>query len=151
MRGTRRIVIFAFALLVVGGALAFVAYSFNGRSGPPTHITLPAGCVKPEGGYLVVAAFNGFNDSIDHGVPTNPWPVIAVQRGTNVTITVCNADAQPHGFQIAHYYDGKIVTLDAGQVMTVSFIAGQQGSFQIYCSIECSIHWAMISGELEVS
>jgi len=132
---------------VVGaiGALAFLS------KGPPTsNVVLPPGCVKPADGFLIVAAYNGFNDSVDHGVPANSWPVIHVQEGANVTITVCDADNESHGFQVTHYFDGKINTLSPGQVMTVSFVADQPGSFRIYCSILCSVHWAMVSGELVV-
>lgn len=138
-------------LLAAGGTLAALAYSMYGRGGSGTQINLPSGCSKPANGFLIVAAFNGFNDSVDHGVPADNWPAINVQKGANVTITVCNADGQPHGFQIAHYYDGGVAILGAGQVRTVSFIADQTGKFQIYCSIQCSIHWAMISGQLTVS
>ena len=100
---------------------------------------------------LIVASITGFNDSVDHGVPQNHWPVVHVSKGTMVNITVMNVDKQSHGFQIAHYYDNSIVTIAPGQTIRVSFLANVAGTFQIYCSIPCTVHWAMLSGELIVS
>ena len=100
---------------------------------------------------LIIASITGFNDSVDHGVPQNPWPVVHVSKGTIVNITVMNVDKQPHGFQIAHYYDNRIVAIAPGQTINVSFLANVAGTFQIYCSIPCTVHWAMQSGELFVS
>jgi heme/copper-type cytochrome/quinol oxidase subunit 2 len=112
----------------------------------------PAGCVKPVDGFLIIASQRGFNDSIDHGVPQNSWPVVTVRQGQNVTIVVCNADAvEAHGFQIDNYYDARTVALAPGRVLTVSFVANKVGTFRIYCNIFCAIHWAMQSGELVVT
>ena len=75
-----------------------------------TSTGLPPGCVKPTGGYLIIASEYGYNDSMDHGVPSHSWPVINVTLGQNVTILVCNADpTQPHGFQISYYLDSGTV------------------------------------------
>lgn len=136
--------------LIAGGAIVATAYFAYGRNGGTTTI-LPQGCTKPAGGFLIVAGANGFNDSVDQSVPKNHWPVIGVQAGANVTIRVCNVDNQPHGFQISHYYDSKIVAMAPGQILNVHFVADQTGTFQIYCDIFCTIHWAMISGRLTVS
>jgi FtsP/CotA-like multicopper oxidase with cupredoxin domain len=115
-------------------------------------LVLPPGCVKPAGGFLIVASELGYNDSADHGVPTNSWPVMNVHVGQNVTIVVCNADPdQPHGFQVTHYYDSRLVSLGPGQVLTVNFIASESGTFRVYCNIFCTVHWAMQSGALVVS
>ncbi len=115
-------------------------------------VTLPAGCVKPADGFLIVASQLGYNDSVDHGVPENSWPVVDVQQGQNVTIVVCNTDpVEPHGFQIDNYYDTGTVSIAPGQVLTVSFVANKAGTFRIYCNIFCAIHWAMQSGELVVA
>jgi nitrous oxide reductase len=103
-----------------------------------------------QGGFLIVASSNGFNDSIGHQVPQTPWPVITVQKGANVTITVCNSDTQAHGFQITHYYDSSIVTVPPGRSLTISFLADTPGTFHIYCSIFCAIHAFMQNGELVV-
>jgi hypothetical protein len=111
---------------------------------------LPPGCTKPPGGFLIVASNLGYNDSIGHGAPEKPWPIVHVNEGQTVNITVCNTDVQAHGFQITHYFDSSIETVVPGQVMKVSFVANQAGIFQIYCSIFCSIHIYMQSGQLIV-
>jgi heme/copper-type cytochrome/quinol oxidase subunit 2 len=103
------------------------------------------------GNFLIVATANGYNESIAHGVTQSSWPVIHVAKGTMVNITVCNGDRQAHGFQIAHYFDSNIETVAPGQKITVTFVADQPGTFRIYCSIFCTIHSFMQSGELVVS
>jgi heme/copper-type cytochrome/quinol oxidase subunit 2 len=104
-----------------------------------------------EAKFLIVASVDGYNDSVDHGAPSNPWPVIQVSKGTMVNITVTNTDHQTHGFQITHYYDSSIFSVAPGQTIHVTFVADQKGTFKIYCSIFCTVHWAMQSGELIVS
>jgi heme/copper-type cytochrome/quinol oxidase subunit 2 len=116
----------------------------------PPYINLPAGCVRPTNGFLIVADQNGFNDSIQHGAPVKHWPIIVVKLGATVNITVCNSDIQAHGFQVTHYFDSNIETVDPGQVVHVSFLANKAGDFEIYCSIFCSIHIFMQNGELIV-
>ncbi|HZW85709.1 MAG TPA: cupredoxin domain-containing protein [Nitrososphaerales archaeon] len=101
--------------------------------------------------FTIIASVKGYNDSIDHGVPQSLWPVIQVSNGTMVQITVYNQDTQAHGFQITHYYDSSIETVSPGQKITVTFIANQKGTFKIYCSIFCTIHAFMQSGELVVT
>ena len=148
-----------FAFLLVGiiivAALATTAVvlpDLNRVSSVTTNTKLPLGCVKPAGGFLIVASLQGFNDSIDHGVPANNWPVMTAKLGQNVTIVVCNADpTQAHGFQVDHYYDNSLISIAPGQVLRVSFIASQAGSFRVYCQILCSVHWAMQNGQLIVS
>ena len=134
------------------GAAAVALPGLNQVSGNATSQTnLPPGCAKPAGGYLIIADEQGYNDSIGHGVPQKNWPIMQVQQGQNVTIVVCNTDVQPHGFNIAHYYDDQLVSVAPGKVLTVSFAADQAGSFRVYCNIPCSVHWAMQNGELVVS
>lgn len=143
------------AAAVVLGALA-AAYVIKLPSGGstgtgfPPYTNLPAGCVKPAGGFLIIANQNGFNDSIQHGAPQKQWPVIVVNQGAKVSITVCNSDIQAHGFQITHYFDSNIQTVAPGQVIHVSFVADKVGDFEIYCSIFCSIHIFMQNGLLRV-
>jgi hypothetical protein len=149
-----------FILLVVGiavaaalGVAAVTLPDLNGVSTTTTTaVKLPPGCVKPAGGFLIIASQLGFNDSVDHGVPQNNWPVMNVRLGQNVTIVVCNADpSQSHGFQIDHYYVAQLVSIASGQVLRVSFVANQAGSFRVYCQIFCTVHWAMQNGQLIVS
>lgn len=155
-------------ILTVGAAVALVALSVvlvyvvglpagaqrsdsgTGATYPP-YTNLPAGCVKPPGGYLIIANQNGFNDSIQHGAPSNDWPIINVTQGSTVNITVCNSDVQAHGFQITHYFDSNIETVSPGKVIHVTFVADKAGDFTIYCSIFCSVHIYMQNGLLAVS
>jgi len=136
-------------VLVVGAAAASAYLAYPLANSKPT--SLPAWCVRPKGGYLIVANIEGYNDSTSQDVPNNAWPVIDVARGSNVTIAVCNTDRQAHGFQIRHYYDSKIESVAPGQMLTVSFTATQRGSFAIYCDIFCTVHALMVSGKLVVS
>jgi len=142
------LVLLVVVLLGVGATTALYLVS-RGSSGGSRQ--LPSDCVKPAGGFLVVASNTGFNDSIGHGAPEKNWPIITVQQGQNVTIVVCNIDVQAHGFQITHYDDQDEVTIVPGQVYKVSFVANQAGSFDIYCEIFCSIHIYMQSGLLNVT
>ena len=146
-------------VIVVVAALAVVAFAIylpgrqsgsNTSTGYPPYTNLPSGCVKPAGGFLVIANQNGFNDSIEHGAPQTQWPVIVVKQGTTVNIAVCNSDVQAHGFQVSHYFDSTIQTVSPGQVIHISFVADEVGDFKIYCSIFCSIHIFMQNGLLRV-
>lgn len=100
---------------------------------------------------LIIASVTGFNDSVDHGVPQSPWPVIHVSRGTVVNFTVYNEDKQAHGFQVSHYLDSPIETVAPGQRVSFAIVANETGTFRIYCSIFCTVHWAMQNGELVVT
>ncbi len=147
----RRLLAIVFILAIASSAAVVLYYSSVGQP--------QAGCTPGPGvgnesksqAFLIVESITGFNDSADHGVPADCWPVIRVPSGTMVNITVTNVDKQPHGFNIAHYYDSSIVTVAPGQTIHVSFIASEAGSFKIYCSIFCTVHWAMQSGQLIVT
>lgn len=153
MVSQRYTVILLAAILVAAAAIAAVALpGLNKTTTTTSSVSLPSGCTKPANGFLIVANLLGFNDSVDHSVPQNSWPVMMVHLGQNVTIVVCNADpTQPHGFQVSSYYDARLISIPPGQVLTVSFLADKVGTFRVYCSIPCSVHWAMLSGELLVS
>jgi FtsP/CotA-like multicopper oxidase with cupredoxin domain len=146
------VILFAVSLISAAAIAAIALPGLNRTTTTTSTIKLPAGCMKPANGFLIIASQLGFNDSVGHGVPQNSWPVMNVRQGQNVTIVVCNADpSQPHGFQIANYYDARLVSIGSGQVLTVNFVADRAGTFRVYCSIPCSVHWAMQSGELIVS
>jgi len=116
-------------------------------------VVLPAGCVRPAGGFLIITSQYGYNDSVLEGAgPAKAWPVVAVNQGQTVKITVCNIDRiESHGFQVGSYYDKTIVSIAPGQVVSVSFVASQAGTFPIYCAIFCAIHLFMEYGQLRVS
>ncbi len=137
----RRVFVAILVAVVVVSAIIAVAFDLNQSRSPPA---------KQPGSFLMIANANGFNDSIDHGVPQNSWPIITVQKGTTVTITVYNSDVVAHGFQVVHYFDSSIQTIPPGMSLKVTFVANTTGAFRIYCSIFCPVHGFMQSGELLV-
>ena len=138
-------------VVLIGASATTAFYLVSKARTTATSTTLPGECVKPANGFLVVASSRGYNDSIDHGVPEKSWPIITVQQGQTVNITVCNTDFQAHGFQVSYYYDSSIITIVPGQVLHISFVATRAGEFRIYCNIFCSIHPFMQSGLLNVT
>ena len=137
----RRMFVAILVAVVVVSAIIAVAFYLNQSMNPPA---------KQLGSFLIIANANGFNDSIDHGVPQNSWPIVTVQKGTTVTITVYNSDVVAHGFQVAHYFDSPIQTIPPGMSLKVTFVTNTTGIFRIYCSIFCPVHSFMQSGELLV-
>ena len=115
MNSNRKAIIVVLAVVLVGAGATITFYMLSG--GRTTTVSPPAGCVKPAGGFLVIASGKGYNDSVDHGVPEKDWPILNVTQGTTVNITVCNTDFQAHGFQVAYYYDSNIVTVVPGAVL----------------------------------
>lgn len=146
-RSRRIIILLSVAGILAATLLAYLVFNHPGRVFPPP---LPEGCKKPSAGFLIIASNQGYNDSIDFGAPARSWPVITVGQGQQVDIVVCNTDLQAHGFQIAHYFDSNIETVAPNQVVHISFIASKAGSYDIYCSIFCSIHPFMQGGLLVV-
>jgi hypothetical protein len=146
-RNRRNLLVLVVVVIVVSGVVVF-DLSIIAR---PAVTSLPAGCVKPTDGFLIIASNTGYNDSVGHGAPSEAWPVINVTEGQTVNIVVCNTDVEAHGFQISHYYDGQIESVGPGQVMHVSFVATETGNFQIFCAILCEVHPYMQSGMLRVS
>lgn len=107
-------------------------------------------CARPPGFFLIIADLSGFNDSIAHGAPLNPWPVVRVHLGDYVRFLVCNTDqTQAHGFAIQTYFDAGVV-LAPGDAFRIEFRATIPGSFVIYCQIFCTVHAFMV-GRLIVS
>jgi len=150
----RRRVGLAFSVTIVTVALvASMAYlsGSGGAYGGGTFAPLPLGCVRPAGGFLIVGSSLGYNDSIAHGAPVKPWPILEVSNGSDVAITVCNTYAQPLGFQVVHYLDDKIETIGPGQALTVNFLADETGTFLIYCSVLSPIHVYLQGGEVNVA
>jgi len=112
-------------------------------------IVSPATCTRPAGDILIIADLGGFNDSISHGAPADPWPIIRVSTGKTVDVIVCNLDStQPHGFAIDHYLPAGI-PIRSGEAYKISFVADVSGDFAIYCTIFCTIH-VFMRGQLIV-
>ncbi len=131
--------------VALAGVSYFALYSPFVGPGGPASVTCSSFHTK----FLVIADNRGFNDSVDHGVPKNYWPVLCVHQGDSVNVTVTNTSGEPHGFSIAHYFDQGF-SVAGGQSMTFSFVAVQNGTFSIKCNILCSVHAFMVSGILVV-
>ncbi len=149
----KRTVVVALAVVLLVGVTAAASYE-SGAAGDyalslPT--SLPTGCARPSGGFLIVATSMGYNDSIGHGAPTTSWPVLDVPTGANVTIAVCNLYSFAVGFQITHYLDDRLISVPPGNTTVVSFVANKVGVFFIYCSVFNPIHIFLQSGKVIVS
>jgi FtsP/CotA-like multicopper oxidase with cupredoxin domain len=140
-------------VLLVGLIVAVVAFVTGIVVLPPPRssgiVTPPvvtkSTCDRPPGFFLIIADLSGFNDSISHGAPANPWPVIRVQQGDEVRILVCNKDTtQPHGFAIGTYFPAG-VTIAPGESYRIVFTATVPGTFVMYCNIFCTVHVFMVS------
>jgi hypothetical protein len=145
-----RSVVASVAVVALGVAVAAIYLSNPAASGPDVSV-LPAGCVKPAAGFLIIASSLGYNDSVAHGAPIKAWPLIDAPVGSNVTITICNTYQQAVGFQVAHYLQDRVMTVMPGETLSVNFIADQKGDYFIYCSILCPIHVYLQGGDLKVS
>jgi len=140
----------AFIAVALVASTAFISSSGGLLNGAALS-SLPVGCVRPTGGFLIVGSSLGYNDSIVHGAPVKPWPILDVSNGSEVAITVCNTYAQALGFQVAHYLDDKVEAIGPGQAITVNFVADETGTFLIYCSVLSPIHVYLQGGEVNVA
>ena len=141
------LLIISLVVLVGNGAFDLVGVQSNA---PPPVTVLKSTCSQPPGFILIIADLSGFNNSVGHGAPIHPWPVIHVHKGDTVRFVVCNHDeTQPHGFAIRYYLDAGIAMApnDAFQIV---FQATQTGTFDIYCNIFCTIH-VFMRGQLVVT
>jgi hypothetical protein len=136
-------------LLLVTGAIPSPPSSGSGNYLGSVTVTRSE-CVRPPGFILIIADLSGFNDSVGHGAPLNPWPVVNVRQGDFVRFVVCNQDQmQAHGFAIETYFDRGVV-LAPGDAFRIEFTATLPGTFIIYCNIFCTVHAFMV-GRLIVS
>jgi hypothetical protein len=143
----------AAVVLLVGLIVAIAAFVTGIVIVPPpqsSNIVTPpvvtrSTCDRPPGFFLIIADLSGFNDSISHGAPANPWPVIRVQQGDVVRILVCNKDTmQPHAFAISTYFPAG-VAMAPGEAYKIIFKATVPGTFVIYCNIFCTVHIFLVS------
>lgn len=111
------------------------------------YVVLPAASVPAQArSFAIIVDSNGFNGSVQHGLP---WPVISVHVGENVTIAILNEDRlETHGFAIVGYFDKGLI-VGPGENDSVSFTARTAGNFTMYCNIFCTVHEFMV-GELMV-
>jgi hypothetical protein len=139
-------------LLTVGLTIGLAASAyFSAQTTGSGASALPSGCVRPPGGFLIIASSLGYNDSIEHGAPTKSWPILDVSEGMDVNITVCNTYLETVGLQVAHYFADKTEAIKPGDVVHIGFLANQTGTFEIYCDVFNPLHIYLQGGELNVS
>ena len=145
------LVVLIVAAVIIGSVVAYYYPELNTPANQPVSAGTP--CVRPPGYFLIIADLNGFNDSVAHlqKTPNEPWPVIRVSRGETVNILVCDLDDySPHGFAIQHYFEQGTAMMPH-QTFRITFVADQDGTFIIFCTIFCPVHPYMISGQLIVT
>ena len=141
------LLVVSLTVLVIDNALNSVGRS---SSSLPSVVVTKSTCNQPSGFVLIIADLSGFNDSVHHGAPLHPWPIIRVLRGQMVRLVVCNQDTtQPHGFAIKYYLDAGIA-MAPGDAYRIVFKATEIGTFDIFCNIFCTIH-VFMRGQLIVS
>ncbi|TMI19009.1 hypothetical protein E6H36_12120 [Candidatus Bathyarchaeota archaeon] len=139
MRTSEMIIIALVAgVLATGGVLAVVL------TPPPSPCTGVTGALRS---FTIIVDSTGYNGSVSK---TGSWPVVTVQRCDNVVFTVINNATESHGFAVA-YYSNVGLELVGGAHQTLKFQATRAGQFQIYCTINCSIHRQMQNGLLNVT
>jgi hypothetical protein len=151
---SRKLLVIGVVVLLVASFVALAGGGFLNLSGRPSS-TSPATtftrstCDRPPGFILIIADLSGFNDSIGHGAPVHPWPIVRVEKGQLVRFLVCNFDpTQAHGFAITYYFDSGVPMMP-GQAYKIVFTATKAGTFDIYCNIFCTIH-VFMRGQLIV-
>lgn len=147
------VTVMAFAAVATVLGLGVILNSgTSGAVGTASGTVLPLDCVRPANGFLIIVSKFGYNDSILEGAgPTKAWPVVSVEEGQTVKITVCNVDTLAHGFQVANYVDSITNVIAPGKALSVSFVADKEGTFTIYCAIFCPIHFLLQYGQLRVA
>jgi len=137
------------ALILITGVIQ-ISPPQGSQSFTPVVSVSRSSCDRLPGFFLIIADLSGFNDSIAHGAPLNPWPVVHVHLNDFVRFAVCNPDqTQAHGFAIQTYFDSG-VALAPGDAVRIEFQAILPGTFVIYCNIFCTVHVFMV-GRLIVS
>jgi len=156
MNQSRKLSILGVILLLAISLILIAANPILNLVGNPSSSVTPSvtvtksTCNKPAEFLLIIADLSGFNNSIGHGAPTHPWPVVHVEKGQVVRFLVCNFDqTQAHGFAITHYFEAGVPILP-GEAYRIVFTATEAGTFEIFCNIFCTIHIYM-RGQLIVS
>jgi hypothetical protein len=106
------------------------------------YVSLPATSVHARAQtFTIVADFDGFNGSVQRGLP---WPIVSVHVGLNVTTVVLNEDRlETHGFAIVRYSDRGLI-VGPGENESVSFTARTASNFTTCCDIFCTVHEFMV-------
>jgi hypothetical protein len=119
-------------VLIIGLVIGVAAlYVYGPRSsGAPSTVS-----------FTVLADEDGFNGSVQHGIP---WPMITVHLGDYVTIKVINdGRVESHGFAVESYFPQGLV-VGPGQNASFTFTANTVGNFTFYCNIFCTVHEYML-------
>lgn len=139
------VIVMIIVLLALASGIISLPSAQTPDSGLPLVQVTKSTCDRPPGFILIIADLSGFNDSINHGAPANPWPVIQVHQDDVVRILICNKDTtQPHGFAIGTYLNAG-VALAPGDAFRIVFTATIPGTFVIYCNIFCTVHVFMVA------
>jgi len=111
-----------------------------------------AGTTGTTHSFTIIEDVDGYNDSALHlgSWPTKPWPVMNVHQCEMVVVKIMNMDTQTHGFAV-DFYAVRGTEIQGGQSITVQFLATKTGQFRVYCNTQCTIHWSMLYGTLNVS
>ena len=126
------------AVVLVAGLVAGLALLYVNQAPTPAK--------EQARNFTIMADENGYNGSVQHGIP---WPIITVHQGDNVTITVINdGKVEAHGFAIYQYFPQGFI-VGPGESDTFSFTANVSGNFTFYCNVFCTVHQFMV-GELVV-
>jgi hypothetical protein len=156
MNQSRKLVIVGVILLLVISLILIAANPILNLIGNPSSSVTPSvtvtksTCNQPAGFIVIIADLSGFNNSIGHGAPIHPWPVVQVEKEQVVRFLVCNLDqTQAHGFAVSYYFDAGVPILP-GEAYRIVFTASRAGAFEIFCNIFCTIHIYM-RGQLIVS
>ena len=121
------------AAALVAGLVIALAVLYQGRS--------PAEVQPQTLNFTIMADDNGFNGSVQHGIP---WPIITVRAGDNVTITVIDdGRVEAHGFAIDTYFPKGLI-VGPGESGSVTFTATTPGNYTFYCDIFCTVHQFMV-------
>lgn len=139
MKSARNAVIVA--AIAVAAVLLALYVPLPGQDTAGSRLAYVGSACQASKGYItIIQDSSGFNGSVGHGAPRNPWPVITVHRGETVSLLVCNLDrAESHGFAIDHYFDGG-VTLRPGDAYRFTFVADKPGTFTVFCNVFCTVH-----------
>src|SRR5260370_33236469 len=95
-----------------------------------------AGTTSVTHSFTIIENLNGYNDSRFHPGSwlTNPWPVMNVRKCEMVVTKIMNQDIQTHGFAV-DFYATRGTEVQAGQSLTVHFLASKAGQFRLDCFV----------------
>ena len=134
-------------VVIIGFLVGFSAAA----AGLALTVGLPPGpCANTHGitrTFTIIADLDGFNGS---RYQPSPWPEMSVSRCDTVVISLANRDAQTHGLTV-EFYANNGIEAQAGQTLTLRFLATTTGQFRVFCHIPSTAHVFMQQGQLTVT